>query len=196
MTWAPDYITTAELKAFLRISDTDDDTQLAIAISAASRAIDKYAGRQFGQMAAVEDREYETQWDRHQSVYTAVIDDLQDITGLVVVAGSTTLTAATPTASGYKLYPVNALKRGRPYERITVPSSGTLTLTGKWGWTATPVPVKQSTLLQASRFMARRDSPYGVAGSPSEGSEMRLLARVDPDVAVSLDPYRRNWWAA
>jgi hypothetical protein len=46
-------------------------------------------------------------------------------------------------------------------------------------------------MLQASRFYARRDSPYGVAGSPDLGSEVRLLSKVDPDVAVSLADYVR-----
>ena len=53
---------------------------------------------------------------------------------------------------------------------------------------------QEATLLQASRLAARRDSPFGVAGSPDAGSEMRLLARVDPDVAVALEPYRRRIW--
>jgi hypothetical protein len=50
-------------------------------------------------------------------------------------------------------------------------------------------------LLQASRLDFRRVAPAGVAGSPETGSEVRLLARVDPDVAVSLKDYIR-WWAA
>jgi hypothetical protein len=62
-------------------------------------------------------------------------------------------------------------------------------VTALWGWTAVPVAVKQATLLQASRFFSRRHSPYGVAGSPELGSEIRLLARVDPDVGVSLRDY-------
>ena len=196
MAWAPDYCTSPELKAFLRVNDAVDDAQIAVAVSAASRAIDKYTGRQFGKVAALENREYGTAYDRHQGVYTVAVDDLQDVTGLVVTAGSTVLTAATPTAPGYKLYPVNALPKGRPYEWIAVPNPDLLTITALWGWTAVPASVKQATLLQASRFMARRESPYGVAGSPTDGSEMRLLARVDPDVAVSLDPFRRDWWAA
>jgi len=64
-----------------------------------------------------------------------------------------------------------------------------------WGWSAVPVPVKEATYLQASRFHSRRDSPYGIAGSPDQGSELRLLSRVDPDVAVSLSDFVR-WWAA
>ena len=71
-----------------------------------------------------------------------------------------------------------------------------LAITGLWGWPAVPTSVKVATLLQASRFAIRRDSPYGIAGSPSEGSELRLLAAVDPDVKVAIGKkYRREWWA-
>ncbi|NIL59971.1 phage gp6-like head-tail connector protein, partial [Salinispora arenicola] len=73
---------------------------------------------------------------------------------------------------------------------------GELTITAPWGWPAIPTAVVLATQLQASRLLTRRDSPYGVAGSPQDGSEMRLLARVDPDVEVVLRPYVRHWWAA
>ena len=68
-------------------------------------------------------------------------------------------------------------------------------VTARWGWAAVPSTIKQATLLQASRLLARRDAPFGIAGSPDVGSEIRLLARVDPDVAVAVAPYRR-WWGA
>jgi hypothetical protein len=45
--------------------------------------------------------------------------------------------------------------------------------------------------IQAGRFSIRQESLYGVAGSPAAGSELRLLARVDPDVGVSLANYVR-----
>jgi hypothetical protein len=209
VTWAPDYVTTAELKSYQRISDTDDDTLLALWITAASRAVDKHCGRQFGQVATVEAREYTTVYDRHQGCYLAVIDDLPTITGLIV------LDADAVEITDYTLDPVNALLKGKPYERLWLTSSsGTaalgwpyswpwpllptgrpLTITAKWGWTAVPSAVKVATMLQASRFAARRDSPYGIAGSPSEGSELRLLATLDPDLKTSLSAFRRDWWA-
>jgi hypothetical protein len=63
MPWAPDYITTAELKSFLGINDAIDDAQLAIAITAASRAVDRVTNRQFGQVAAAEARLYTPKFD-------------------------------------------------------------------------------------------------------------------------------------
>ena len=54
MAWQPDYVTTDELKTHLRIdlADTTDDDAIGIAITAASRAIDRSCGRQFGVYAA------------------------------------------------------------------------------------------------------------------------------------------------
>jgi hypothetical protein len=208
VTWAPDYVTTAELKSYLRISDTDDDTLLALWITAASRAVDDYCGRQFGQVASVEAREYATVFDSHRGCYLAVIDDLPTTTGLIVLDENAV------EITEYTLEPVNALLKGKPQERLWLTSSfGTtlnwpyswpwpvlpagrpLTITAKWGWTAVPSAVKVATMLQASRFASRRDSPYGIAGSPSEGSELRLLATLDPDLKTSLSAFRRNWWA-
>lgn len=202
MTWAPDYATSAELKSFMRISDTDDDTLVALWVTAASRAVDKHCGRQFGQVGTVETREYQTNLDPHRGCYLAVIDDLPTVTGLIVLDENAV------EIDEYTLEPVNALLKGRPYERLWVTTTATampyvtpyhvarpITVTGRWGWTAVPSAVKLATLLQASRFAARRDSPYGVAGSPTDGSEVRLLAQLDPDVKTSLGPFRRDWWA-
>lgn len=194
MTWAPDYVTSAELKAELRISDTNDDTQVARWVTAASRAVDNWCHRQFGQVAAPEARVYRTTaWDRHISAYVLHVDDFYTTTGLVV----TDPNSAAVAAADYELLPDNALLKGKVYEQILVQSAGKFTITAAWGWSAVPTSIKVATLLQATRFAARRDSPYGVAGSPAEGSEMRLLAKVDPDVEVAIGKkYRRERWAA
>ncbi|GLI00311.1 head-tail connector protein [Phytohabitans aurantiacus] len=203
MAWAPDYVTSAELKAFLRISDTDDDAQVALAITAASRAVDTHCGRQFGVVAAAEQRFYTGQWDRRICRWVVVFDDLMSTTNFAaIVQDEDGVTVGT--IDEYALEPRNAAAKGRPWTQMVVllnsaqqPTGARdeVAVTALWGWSAVPSAVKQATLLQASRIFARRQSPYGIAGSPDDGSEMRLLARVDPDVAVVLNPYRR-WWAA
>jgi len=52
MAWAPDYITSAQLKAYLRIDDTVDDAQIALAVTAASRAVDRAGGSRHDQLVA------------------------------------------------------------------------------------------------------------------------------------------------
>lgn len=187
MAWAPDYCTAAELKAFVRVDDTVDDAQVALAVTSASRAVDDYCGRQFGVVTAAEARTYRPWPDYVRGRYVASVDDLQTTDDLVVEVNGTAVT-------DYDLEPVNAAAKGRPWTMLALPrgSSGCdVVVTAVWGWTAVPVAVKEATLLQGSRLISRRDSPYGVAGSPDQGSELRLLARVDPDVAVALRGYRR-----
>lgn len=194
MAWAPDYVTDSELKAYLRISDTVDDAQIALAITAASRAVDRHTNRQFGLTAAVEDRTYTARWDSDRCKYVVYVDDFMTEVGLVVEDDAGTA------ITDYVLKPSNSSDKGEPWTHLVLNSGANcredgLVVTAKWGWTAVPTTVKQATLLQASRFFKRRDAPFGVAGSPELGSELRLLAKVDPDVAVVLGPYLR-WWAA
>ena len=200
MVWAPDYVTAAELKSFLRITDTADDAELALAITTASRAMDRHCHRQFGNVASSEARKYTACWDRRRRRWVVELDDLHDSASLTVE------NADGDAIDVYTLEPVNAAFKGKPYERLVVdpdsaakPTSeahGVTATSPNWGWAAVPVPVEQGTLLQASRFHARRFSPYGVAGSPEQGSELRLLAKLDPDVAVALGGGFVRWWAA
>jgi hypothetical protein len=197
VTWAPDYVTRAELKSYLRVGDNADDAFIDAWVTTVSRNVDDFCGRQFGQTAAAEERTYETVWDRHQRLYVAYVDDVQDVTGLTVTyEDGTAETAWTSTVDGYRLWPRNAAQKGVPFERITVPSASPITVEVKWGWTAVPSAVPTGVYLQGARLAARRDSPFGLAGSPSEGNAVQLWARLDPDFITSLKPLRRDWWTA
>lgn len=189
MSWAPDYVAVADLRSFLRIPDQDDDAELALAIATASRAVDLHCNRQFGRVEQAEQRHYPARWSHLTDCLVLAIDDLMTTDDLVVGDQITS----------WRLEPVNAAATGRPWTRLVVLASAGLAtgdlvpVTARWGWSSVPEPVKQATLLQASRLFNRRTSPYGIAGSPEQGSELRLLARLDPDVSVSLGPYIR-WW--
>lgn len=197
MAWAPAYCSAAELKAYVRIDDTVDDVQISLAIEAASRAIDVHTNRQFGSISSAEERFYPPRYDRRRCVWLVETDDLMSTTNLAIEASDQAITS-------YTLEPVNAAAKGRPWTGFVVDSDSAVTpsntrvnvsVTALWGWTAVPDAIKQACLMQANRFLARRGSPYGVAGSPDLGSELRLLSRVDPDVCVILAPYVR-WWGA
>ncbi|MET9303200.1 hypothetical protein ABZX66_28155 [Micromonospora aurantiaca] len=182
MPWKPDYLTPPEAAEFVRAPGVDE-AELATWCTAASRAIDKRCNRQFGQVDTLTARTY-----RRPAVYDVVsglwlleIDDVQDVTGLTV--GGTALAS-----SGATLLPDNAAADGRPYERLGFEDcpGGPVVVAAVFGWSAVPAQVIGATKLQVSRWSSRRDSPYGVAGSPSDGSELRLLARLDPDVSTTL----------
>lgn len=205
MAWAPDYATLPELQEYMRLGDGADAAELALAIVTASRAIDRVTHRQFGLVDAPEPRAYTARYDTYHGRWSVQTDDLMTEVGLAVwVDTALDGTYATP-ATAYALRPVNAAAKARPWtELLFRPGSGVqptavdagVEITARWGWAEVPGPVRQACLLQASRLVSRRDSPYGIAGSPDAGSEMRLLAKVDPDVEVALADYVRGpgWW--
>lgn len=182
MAWAPDYLEADDLKDYVRVDDDLDDVQISMAIAAASRAIDDATGRQFGVVDSPEARLYTPRWDADACSWAVAIDDLATVTGSLLDAVVLDQAA---------LYPRNAVAKGKVWTRLLVDACEEVTVTASWGWSAVPEAVVMACALQASRFLARRDSPYGVAGSPQNGSELRLLARLDPDVAVSLRGYVR-----
>lgn len=195
MPWEPDYITLAGLKDFLSIdpADTTDDAYLTSWCSAASRAVDKATNRQFGQVPAAIARIYRRPavWSPRLGLHVLQIDDVQDTTGL-------TVNGIALASSGAVMLPDDATIKSRPYTAIgwaytSPPTVGvpTATIVGKWGWTAVPAAVVQAAYLQANRWNARRRSPFGIAGSPDQGSELRLLARLDPDVVTTIAAYVR-----
>ncbi len=183
MPWQPDYITVEEAAAYLRIDDSDDDAQLAVWVTAASRAVDKRCNRQFGIADPAAARTYRSRpaYDIVTGLHLVEIDDVQDTAGLLV-------DGTAYASQGAILLPDNASAEGRPYERLGFEAQPTepVVVTAKFGWASVPDQVVGAVKLQVARFHARRDSPFGIAGSPTEGSELRLLSRLDPDVAVSL----------
>lgn len=207
MAWKPDYVTAAELKTYLRIGDVVDDALLAVAITAASRAVDHACNRQFGVVAAAEARYYRYDGECLDGRQAVPIDDLQSVTNLAVAVDiddnaswDTTITNNTD----FDLWPWNAAADGKPWTHVVLRSGTTLggfyrtarslRVTALFGWTAVPKLVVEATQLQAARFFSRRNATFGVAGSPEVGSEVRLLERLDPDVAVALRPVRRASW--
>jgi hypothetical protein len=211
--WKPTYASLAEMRDWLRLrdaEDTDDDALLRLKLSAASRAVDASCRRQFGKVDTAVTRSYELRWSRTRQCYVAEIDDIMDTTGLAVELNDNALTIAQ-----YALRPRNAIADGEPYtwvevRNVTVITAGSLVGPGLmrstpppvldmlalWGWNAPwPDVIKEASMLQASRLNIRRDSPYGIAGG-ADGGELRLLARLDPDVAPIVADYVRIGWVA
>ena len=190
MVWAPDYVTAANLDSYLEIGDVVDDTLLAGWATAASRAVDDWANRQFGQVAAPVARTYREVpfYNPRTGLWELRIDDVQDLTGM-------TVNGVAFASSGAVLLPDSAALDGKPYTRLGVAlqpvgtSPGvtvTNVLVARWGWSAVPAQVPAACKLQAARWNFRRNAPAGTAGSPDQGSEVRLLAKLDPDVSVVL----------
>lgn len=207
MSWSTQYCTQDELKSYLRIStgSTADDAEIDFAREAASRAVDQAANRSFG-LTSAEARHYTPFYDRRRGRWTIDVNDFPSTSTLAIVVDDDDDQTfdVTISTTAVRLYPFNAADVGRPYEKIIITSAstsapiageGTVQVTAKWGWAAVPDAVVQATLLQASRIFSRRNSPYGIAGSPEVGSELRLLNKVDPDVDLILQPFKKRWGA-
>ncbi|HEV2784693.1 MAG TPA: hypothetical protein VGX25_35360 [Actinophytocola sp.] len=208
MPWAPDYVNLDDYLEYLRVQEiaVEDDTVLPGNITAAARAIDRHCNRQFGKVAAPEARYYTARWSKSKCGWRIWVDDFQTVAGLAValdLAGDGSYATTVDLADVVKL-PHNAAQEDKPWESLllrgtsaTRPTgaTGEVRVTVQWGWSAIPVTATEANKLQASRLTARRTAPFGIAGSPESGTELRLLAKVDPDVAVMLEGYRRRRWA-
>lgn len=203
------YASLASFKDFVRDSDANitDDTTMLLALASASRAIDRTCNRRFALATGTQTARHftpdrlpatEVSWGR----YVVRIDDTFDATSTLALdsTGNGDYDVASTT---FRMAPLDAPAKGKPYTMLLMDygtsawSRGEFgaAVTSDWGWTAVPDTISYATMLQAHRFLKRRDSPFGVAGSPDLGNELRLLAQVDADVAVMVAAYRRNWGA-
>lgn len=190
------YCTLSDLKTSLAIEDIQDDTALEAAILTASRMVDDYTGRFFyrdGTTGAPVTRYYTpNDWwicntDDFISLNEIATDENFD-------QSYTTVWAATD----YMVEPVNNPRRGWPYTRLLAIGSylfprlypQTVRIKAVWGWSSIPNEIQMATKLQASRLFIRRQSPFGIAGTPDLGT-VRLSSRLDPDVEALIRPFRK-----
>lgn len=187
------YASLLELKSYMTANtDTEDDTNLSMALNGASRSIDGFTGRRFWIDDVASPRVYRTlrQIVPADEGSLILVDDIASATGVVVetYSGSAYTVVA---ASTYDLNPESAIGLGKPATGLLMPAGNwqvyrKIRVTAKWGWPAVPDEVKQACLIQASRFYSRKDSPTGVMGS-SEWGLMRM-PYMDPDVKALLRP--------
>ena len=199
------YATLAELKGFVGIppADTADDVTLQLALDSAALQVDHFCDRTFAADATATTRQYAATLGG-----TLSVDPISTLTDLVVATDDNddgTFETTWTIGTDYRVEPVNAAANGAPWTRLIalgprwfprLAYRPGVQVTAKFGWPggAPPAPVKHAVLIQASRLWKRKDAPFGVAGSVEFGSEVRLLAKLDPDVESLLRPYRRNWW--
>lgn len=192
---ANEYVELATLKAALGV-DPDDvsrDVLLTMAISAASRGIDRMTGRRFWLDLQPVPRIYRPAANRtfaDDIGEQLIVDDIGTLNGLVAEVGTgDSWTAVT----NYETAPDNALVRGRPITGLVrrfgywALGVNRVRVTARWGWPAVPDEVVQATQIQASRLYKRKDSPEGITGSAEWGAIR--LSRVDPDVQALVADY-------
>lgn len=192
------YCTLSEVKAAMSITDAVDDTLLTGVIEAASRFIDGYCGRDFAVAAGTATRDY-APTGRYEPL---LIDDASTILSVRIDDDLDYTFGQTLAVGDWQAEPLNGRAAGQAwaYTRIRPLEDGywpvdrrgraTVRVQATFGWPAIPQGVRQAAILQSSRLFARYDSPLGVAGFGDMGI-VRVSYRVDPDVALLLDPYRK-----
>lgn len=188
------YCSLADLKNSLRITDGIDDALLESAIESASDLINGYAQRSFLNAGSA------VRYFAPESNTLVQIDDLISLTSLESSQSANGVYDTVWTSANYQLEPLNGISdglNGWPYTRIRTVDAlypvwnerATIKVTGVWGWSAVPRPIRQATIIQASRIFKRNDSPMGVISAPDLGF-IRVGTKLDPDVAQLVEPYR------
>lgn len=185
------YATLPDLKRRLSIEDTSEDAVLEQVIEAASRAIDAYTDRQFYATSA-------TRYFTAESSELLFVDDLLTVTTLKTLSANSSGTRTygyTWATTDYDLEPYNST----PKTMIQVNPSGAYTfptdrkgveIVGSWGYSSTtPDDINEACLIQAARLFKRKDSPFGVIGTPETG--VARIPTVDQDVRQLIQRYRR-----
>lgn len=179
MTWAPPYCTADELQSWLGRGDA---TELGLAIAAASRAIDRATGRQFGSATAT--RYYVP--DRG----LIVIADTFDADLVVEFKGEPV---------EFEALPLNAPADGCPWTHLRVAARGKVAVTGEFGWPAIPDAIRYACQVQAGKFYDRRQNISGPITSEridDVAYSYGTAAELDADVAASISDYVRRWYVA
>ena len=191
------YATLAELKSSLTITDTSDDALLELAITSTSRMIDDFTGRFFyanGTSQSPVVRYYTPNDPR-----SLAVDDFVSISEIATDDNFNQTWSTVWATSDFMVEPINNPRRGWPYTRLLATGRyvwpyylpQACKITGVWGWPAVPSEVNQACIIQSSRIFVRKQSPFGIAGTPELGT-VRLSSRLDPDVEAFLRPMKRN----
>lgn len=191
------YATLPELRAYIGVSDDDDDMSMQIALAATESMIDGYCERSFNPAGTAASA-------RVFAAADACYLEITDAVAITLVETEVNALDDTWTAwasTDWQAEPLNALSGGLswPYTAVRavrsytypVDSKARVRVTARWGWPEVPQVVQQATLLQAGRIFKRRDSVLGFAGGPETGL-IRVGRAIDGDVAQLLAPYRKG----
>jgi hypothetical protein len=178
-----------ELKAWLEITDDDDDFKLQLALDSATDWITNHTGRTF--VLAEATRTYLA-----DDLGQVEVVDLVTVTSVKTDTSGNRTFATTLSASDYELLPRNESR----YQRIRIwPTSSQsfgqgrlVQVVGEFGYVENdrpPAAVKQACLILATRYFKRDDAPFGILSATDIG-QFERLSKEDPDVISLLAPYR------
>lgn len=200
------YVDLSDVKSYLGVSGTGDDTEVQRALDAASAWVDNVTERTFTAVDPSTDSATQRLYQPDRGVTASAValsaDDLLAIVDTVDV--DTVETQNSPGGSwetldvgNYELRPLNADAAGEPFTFLLFSGSRRvyrLRVTGWHGWPAVPDAVREATMLQTAFLYRRREAPFGISQTPDleGGGGMRLRSKGDPNAESLLEPYVRR----
>lgn len=196
MALGADYLTRDELKSYMGLEGTAEDSLVDDAISSASREIERHCHRQFNDAGAESARLYVA-----ESCDGIAVDDFWTESGFLLEVDVNGDGAwATVAATDYQLSPLNRISNGMPWVfwkiemvgsvQLPVRRKASVRVTARWGWETVPPDVKQACKIHASDTFQLKDSRMGVAGSDQFGTILRV--RDNSVVAAKLKHFVRE----
>lgn len=194
MAYGDPYLSVQEFKARVASVGTANDGALLTVLTAASRQIDTKTGRRFDKTDTAVARDFAARDARFVD-----IDDLVSLTSLVTDNGSRTY-PTTWVSTDYDLVQIGGVDAFRPYGSIRTAPTGlqlfytgvlhAVRVTGVWGWSQVPDPIKEATFLVANRLKSLWNAPFGITGASNQQGGMRVDAGdVDAFVCDLISPY-------
>lgn len=192
------YCTNTEVKAYLGISGTGDDSLLTTLIARAQKAIENYTGRKFEHDATGVKRYFSVGKDTRGKLLL-LDEDLCAIStnGVVTNADDGSGGTAIPSAE-YITHPRNKtpywgieiLGSSSNYWRYTDDAENGIEITGKWAYSASPpVDIVQACIRYAAFLYRGRDAQVFDYTSVSELGVMRFSHKLPADIVEMLAPY-------
>ena len=193
------YATLTEVKLFLGITDSVDDTLLEGMVEAASRSIDRMANRRFYLDINASARLY-----RANDALQLFVDDIGSATGLAVAVdsdGNGSYDTALTLNTDYILDPITAPSLNRPWNVVTIVSASAafpaplnyrpgVQVTAKWGWPSIPDDINQACMILTADLYKRKDAPGGIIGLGDLGAIR--MSPVGRDITQMVRAYRRE----
>jgi len=198
------YATLTEIKNYMSISDTTDDSLLEDLVESASRSIDRIANRRFYLDASASARLY-----RAYSNIFVFVDDIGSTTSLVVAidsAGNGTYSKTLALNTDYILDPLTSQSLNRPYTQLTMVSNTEswpifpgisqnglrpgVQVTAKWGWPSVPSDINTACLILTADLYKRKDAPGGILGLGDLG--VVRMSPIGRDVTAMVRAYKKE----
>ena len=199
------YATEADAKEWLDTQKSADGKVFNDLAETASRIIDYRCNRTFGPPPGgpdeVEARVFDAGFAYEDYVWQTYIDDLNAEPTLVEIGYNEFDDHWDPLEPiEYRL--IKPTLEGAPYNIMRLDGRYNIAhyryrkirVTGRWGWTEVPTPVKRACVMLIARLYRRKASPLGTETVGVGGAEfsVQVVERNDPDIMSLLTPYRRR----